>query len=367
MLEIIKYTNGLTDGLVGAEIVTGFKSKMWVERYSGMSVFELRSIYIDDARYKLPLGTLVSHTATAELMIVTEHTIDASGDPQEVVIRGKSFVSILEGRIVGSNAAAPQPAAKSLYHIPTMNSAAAAASLIEAHIDPALVDNPIGGIEHVAVYPLITRSDELDLKMYDIPVGTVFERAKEILDADYLGMRTIRPGALSYSNTDALIVIHDGTDKSDTVQFSPATISFDKADYLWTKENYYNGAYATSTWLQRTYWPSMNGINARMLYLDLSWLDESWEEMPTAAEQAALLDRMDFIMHQTLLTKAETFLLTLETENIGSKLTHRLDYNVGDLVSVVGVHGDSGIRRVSEYAEFEDESGFRSAPTFEMI
>jgi hypothetical protein len=45
----------------------------------------------------------------------------------------------------------------------------------------------------------------------------------------------------------------------------------------------------------------------------------------------------------------------------------RVDYNIGDIVYVVGDYGVSQKMRVTEYAEILDENGSSAFPTLELV
>ena len=104
-MEIVVFKNPDDLYLAGAsgEIVNGIHKKMWVERFQepGEFKFTLRPEYSRDI---LPIGSLITHTDTLELMMVEDHSIsEEKGKPPEIVVTGRSLLGFLEFRNVGDN------------------------------------------------------------------------------------------------------------------------------------------------------------------------------------------------------------------------------------------------------------------------
>ncbi len=104
-MDVFKFKNPTHPTLFDqGELINGLKTKMWIERYRDSSSFD----FVADAEAMvhklLPIGTLISHTESTEVMVVENHEIrEQSGKETEIKITGRSFESFLENRIVGSN------------------------------------------------------------------------------------------------------------------------------------------------------------------------------------------------------------------------------------------------------------------------
>ena len=105
-MDVFKFNNikPLSDG----EIINGLTSKMWVERYRDAGEFTFVAPASLDIINKLPIGSFVSHIDSQEVMIVENHEISETKDGKsEITITGRSFETLLENRIVGSNKVFP--------------------------------------------------------------------------------------------------------------------------------------------------------------------------------------------------------------------------------------------------------------------
>jgi hypothetical protein len=99
------------DALEGAHIVPAIKSATWVERYRDAGEFTIVGSLSTEAegyysiRDVLPIGSMVSHIDSNEIMIVENHEIDENRDNNdiEITITGRSFETYLENRVVGQD------------------------------------------------------------------------------------------------------------------------------------------------------------------------------------------------------------------------------------------------------------------------
>ena len=84
------------------ELINYIDDAMWVERYREPGEFKLSSLLSSGLRDQLPLGTLISHIDTSEVMIVENHVItdDVESDTG-IEISGRSFDAYLEERVIG--------------------------------------------------------------------------------------------------------------------------------------------------------------------------------------------------------------------------------------------------------------------------
>ena len=99
--KVVDYPN---DTLTGAKIVPNLTSKMWVERFSEPGEFEFTAPVYSDILDDLPIGSLVSHVDSQEVMIVENHEFTESKDGKtEIKVSGRSFEVYLENRVIGQD------------------------------------------------------------------------------------------------------------------------------------------------------------------------------------------------------------------------------------------------------------------------
>ncbi len=85
------------------ELVEGYSSCIWTERFAAPGEFEIKTPHIDAMRTLLPEDTLISHLDTREVMMVENHVIEINDDGvPELVITGRDLKTMLEHRYVES-------------------------------------------------------------------------------------------------------------------------------------------------------------------------------------------------------------------------------------------------------------------------
>jgi hypothetical protein len=103
-MDLFKFTmqQGHETVLQGGEAINGVRSVMWTERYRGVGEFEIKAFLSSGLLSKLPLGTLISHVNTLEVMMVEDHQITENKDEDPMLtITGRSFYAFLDFRVVG--------------------------------------------------------------------------------------------------------------------------------------------------------------------------------------------------------------------------------------------------------------------------
>jgi hypothetical protein len=176
-MEIFKFRNPTQSTLLDqGELINGLKSIMWIERYRDISDFEFIANAEKMVHKSLPIGTMISHTESTEVMIVENHEIrEEIGKETEVKITGRSFEAFLENRIVGSNRAWPTTAsAPEEYILPVATTWNHAVTLLKNHIYASKVIDPKDAILNVEVITDIVEME--DLYELSIPRGSLYTR-----------------------------------------------------------------------------------------------------------------------------------------------------------------------------------------------
>lgn len=370
-MDIFKFRNPTHPTLLEqGELVNNLKSKMWIERYVDACSFEFVADADKGVQLMLPIGTLLSHTESTEVMVVENHEInDTDGKPSEIKITGQSFESFFANRVVGSNKAWPTEAsATDEYILPADYTWNQAVMLIKDHIDPSLVLDADDAILHIEIMTDITGTS--DMVERSIPRGDVYAKLLELLAVDNLGIKVIRPGVrspLGFDSPNMAAVIHKGMDLSGEIAFSHVTGEIESADYLWSNKKLKNAALVTGRWLETVVKDASAGYARRWMYIEANDLDSSFSEAPFGDDRDYILSAMTVRGQAALLAQNNIALVKAEPKRNSTLYKYREHYDVGDIITVAGQYSETASMRISEYVEIEDESGESGYPTFTAV
>lgn len=105
-MDFVKLGEPYTTQYTPTDLIEGYNSLIWTERFQVPGEFILKSYDVDGMKAKLPEGTFVSHLETQEVMQVETHEIAYVGEGEDAVpeltIKGRSASVILEHRFVES-------------------------------------------------------------------------------------------------------------------------------------------------------------------------------------------------------------------------------------------------------------------------
>lgn len=343
-------------------MINELTSSLWVERYSEPGEFSFEAPLSAGLRDFLPLGTLISHADTYEVMIVENHEIKETGsDDPVLVITGRSFVSYLENRIVGMNAARAGSTITP-YNIGASNTWTQIAQIINAHIFNPTSTND--ALTNVTGSSSLTGTGTSVARTIDR--GTVLERVLEILKVDDLGIRTIRRNTFGVGHaTYTLIDIYRGVDNSSNVFFSWKSGDLSSVQYLFSNKGDKNSAlvFGKYTWVMVDTAPTK--YDRRMMVVDASDIEDGLNDPPTGATLTAVLNAMTIRGQQAIANQNR---ITIGQADVSetARFQYRRDYNIGDLISLDGNFGQIAVMRVVEYAEIQDENGESGHPTLAL-
>jgi len=370
-MEIFKFRNPTHPTLLDqGELINDLKTIMWIERYRDISDFEFVANAESQVQNLLPIGTLVSHTESTEVMVVENHEIkEDSGKETEVKITGRSFEAFLENRIVGSNKAWPTIAtAPDEYILSAALTWNQAVTLLKSHMDITQVIDPNDAILNVLVITNVVGTG--DSVQRSIRRGNVYSRLLELMEIDNLGIKTIRPGVrspLGFTDPKMAIVIHKGEDLSQEVAFSYATGEIQSADYLWSNKKLKNAALVTGRWIETVVKDASVGYARRMMFVDASDIDSSYSVAPTGTDRTNVLAAMTIRGQAALAAQNDVAIVKTEPTKNSIVYKYREHYGVGDIITVDGEYNETTSMRISEYVEIEDESGESGYPTLSAI
>jgi len=367
-MNLFKF-NVVTDptALDSGQYINGVESLMWVERYLEPGEFEIKAPLSSGLRDFLPLGTLISHIDTMEVMIVENHQVieEETADPT-IVITGRTFDTYLENRIVGMNLARAG-STLSEYILAAGYTSNQIVKLINDHIvnPPAAANDALTNVlaqTDLATVPGGTQ-DAITVNR-----GTVAERVRELLHIDDLGLRTIRRNTFGFGTgaaTQTLLNVYSGVNRTNTIMFSWKSGDFSRIEYLFTQKQQKNSALVLGRYVWTTVDTGPFKYDRRIMLVDASDLDGNLGAAPTGTPLTTLLAKMVVRGRQAL---KQQHYITLGAADIANSAMYqyRKDYALGDLVTLDANYTNILTVRVVEFAEIEDENGYSGHPTLSV-
>lgn len=366
-MDLFKFNN--VSAWRNGEAVNGWDRLTWVERYRDPGEFELECELSSGLRAVLPLGTLISHSETLEIMIVENHQVTEKDDESpRLSISGRSLETILENRIVGQNQNwAANPASIIPYFVDSGYTWEQATWLINDHIVSGLTINAGDGMTLIVSDTSVSGTGVQEER--PIKRGDLHKRVLEILEIDDLGIQVRRAHNFAgeiYPGNYTLLLIHAGIDKRNTVIFSSQIGDISNAEYLWSLKRLKNSALVSGKFVETMVYGTETGLNRRVMHVDGSDLDGHLTDLPTGQALTDIRTAMGVMGRQALQAQRELVLSRADVSE-NKSYRYRLDYNVGDIVAIAGSFGETLPMRVVEYAEIVDENGESGHPTLSLL
>lgn len=341
------------------ELVQNLTTKIWTERYQDAGEFELRSNKIAYIRDLLPEGTLLGERNSQEVMIVETHDISDTEDGPEIVTRGRTFETFTEQRATVVVQATPGRTAMWTYGADDVYPTDAAKALLMSHVTVSTEDTK-QKVSNTSVENLIG-AHTVETLSYAHEAGELYSEIINLLQMENAGIRN------QIDATGKLFMyIYKGVDRTvnqstnDPVIFSVPAEYMTDAKYLFSIKDFKNVAYVVGEFWQQIVYapgvdPSVSGLDRRILVVDGS---EIKDEDGTAKKtrQAKALGLAALAKHnQTKFVDGEV--------SPKSPYIRGVDYNLGDMVTLMGNYGVSQTMMVNEYVRAEDQQGERAYPT----
>lgn len=380
MLEIFKFhdVGGGPVTLIRGEVVNGVEDAMWVERYRTPGEFKFKSKLSSGLQLSLPIGTLISHTNTAEVMMVESHKIvDNSESDTTIEVTGRSFDGYLDERVIGWSLywqyAGQALAAAPVYVLAAGTSYQQATALIRDGINtartPAAADDRLINVNEYARITL----NGVNYPAYparNMRRESMLKGLQSLLELDDLGIRVVRPG-VGIANVPPIaditrFVIHDGIDRREQVTFSWDLGDLDGAEYLYTNKKHKTEAVIVGRYLDQVATSTETGINRREMPVDGSDIDNVFNTYPPAgAPKDNALAAMR-LRGQTALQGQQDVEIVSVNVSRNNPHIYRQDYDIGDLVLLDANYGLRRVVRVTEYVEIDNKDGSSGYPTLSI-
>lgn len=341
------------------QLIEGWRSLVWTERYSTHGDFELTSHNISETLSLLPLGdwdappTLVAIDDSDVPMVVESHTIKKpKNGPPEISTTGRSFETVLDRRVT---IRAVTPAAKRLeWRISAQSAAIAAYEAAKAII----VDGDATALDIIPEISLFNSvTDLFPAQEFPVEPKELYAWMLETLALGKYGLRSELP----VSAGDIAVIIYEGTDRLEEVVFSVALDQFEEASYLLSKLGYKNVMITSTTnGMEFSHMGTdPSGLIRRVGFQDLS----SEITVPVGADLTALTINKGKVALASLLP------VSLFSGGLSQSISagYGSTYFLGDLVRLQGEYGLSQDARVAEFVRTEDTTGLKAYPTFEAV
>lgn len=353
------------------KLIENYDSLIWTERYNTVGDFQIETGNVEQFLNLLPEGTRLTLRESNIAMVVETHQIDRKKNtPQKLTIKGRSFESILDRRVAIQSVAALTGAANWTVNLKTPS------DLAHYIIDAICVDGIIDAddIFPSAMVQFPTPADYNlstgPTKAFTVDRGNLLSTVLTLLQTEAAldisttpdtpavvphGIRAVRPNS---AGTAIGIQIYVGTDKSDTIYFDATRDLLDDGTYLFSKVGAANVAYGVASGLAATMYEGASeptGLDRRVILVDAS-------DSGIAAEEILKNE-----MSVSLSEAHETAMFDGSINQDLSPYTYGVDYNLGDIVRVVGDYELDEHARVTEYIRSEDATGTKFYPTLTTI
>lgn len=357
----------LDDNNQAKALVENWDSLIWAERFNTTGDFQIVTGAVDRFMQMLPEGQVVALLDSPVPMVVETHLIERrKNTPTKLTIKGRAFESILDRR-----ASVESVASGAEWVVVVLTPSDAAYYVIEqvCVTGVAAPEDVFPGFFVQFVTPDDYLTSTGPARAFAIPRGQLLPAVLQLLQTQSSedttttpvtpavvphGIGSFRPDA---SGTAIGVHIYTGTDRSDVVYFDATRELLDDGSYLFSKVGSANTAYVMSNTdavlINRDPLGAASGLERRVIFVDGA----------NAGDDSALVD-----MGKTALAMAsETAIFDGSLNQDLNFYRYGIDYNLGDVVKLVGDYGLSKKARVTEYIRSEDATGYKAYPTLTAL
>lgn len=335
---------------------------IWTERYQQNGEFQI--VVKDDIRIltALPVGSLISHTETLQVMIVEDHAIKRNSDKTlEVAVTGRSFEAFTENRVTWGTRVGLYDATTGASNIQVITDEAedAIVTLLTAAFVAPTTPATEDAVANLTVHKTIRVMDPVFA--HTIPRGLVSSAIEGLMKLSQSGLKSIRPnGALTTLD----LMVHDGVDRTTTVIFRAADDDLENAEYFWSIRGYKNYAQVATHITARQHRhrdipAPLLGLERRYMYVEANDLEGTYSP-PTASDEIAARGQSELDANRQVTLIGATIAIT-------AKPKFKIHYDIGDLVTVNGEFSTSSIFQVTEHILTMDNDGIRGYPTLSIL
>lgn len=357
------------------KLVENYDSLIWTERFNTVGDFQIITGRVDEFLSAYPEGTRFTLRESNQVMVVETHQIERKKNTgAKLTIKGRSYESILDRRVAIQSVLALTGSNNWTINMKTPSDLA---YYIAYQICV------VGSISAKDIFPasevVFTAASDYNtstgpVKPMDVPRGSLLSTILQMIQteapADLTttpvtpvvvphGIRAVRPNA---SGTAIAIQFYLGQDKTSTVYFDATRDLLDDGTYLFSKVGSANVGYGVGVGIATTMYegypnPEPVGLSRRVTLIDTS---------QSGSSDVAVL-RTNVAMSLSEAHETAMFDGSINQDLASVPYSYGVDYNLGDIVKVVGDYGLSTNSRVTEYIRSEDASGIKAFPTLTAI
>ena len=363
-------------------IIDGFTSIIWTERYYGDSAVELVTPLTLEMIQKLPVGTFLGLNGSDEVMILETRSMEDN----KLKLTGISLLAWMDNRFVRTSTLHEDkfwhisggPAGWVLWII-LEKMCVAGSQYLDGTIPIGITNPEQFIIPGLGLNDYDTSGDNISVA---VPYGPVYKAMKEIATTYEIGIQIILVSPddplapLRFRSYKGLNRSSDQTDNP-VVRFSPQMDSLTDIKELQSIAALKTLVYAFAPGLKpdegdpdlRTVpgvsaltGPQYTGFDLRALMI---FADDVTTDM-IGGSPTVLIDILNSRAYDALTTNS--FIIAVDGEIVPeSQFKYGSHYNLGDVIEVQGNSGVVQTARITEYIRAQDASGERAYPTVTMI
>lgn len=364
-------------------IIDGFTSVIWTERYYGDSAVELTVPATPEMVQKLPEGVFLTLAGSDEPMIIETSNVKGG----DLKVSGIALLPWLNNRFIRSSDkhedrywyVGEGTAGWTLWNI-VYSMCCAGSPYLDGTI-PTGITNPEKLI--IPGLGLQNYDDSGDIIKVAIPFGPVYDAAREIATTYEIGMQIVLEDVTDVSYSLGFRS-YKGLDRTtsqtvnDPVRFSPELESFTNIEEIRSIAALKTLVYAFAPGLVPaeegdpvlTTVPGVSALaGSEYVGFDLRALQVFAEDITTdqvAGSTATVVEVLNNRAHDALTNNS--FVQAVDGEIVpDNQLKYGKAYNLGDIIEVQGSSGTIQTARVTEYIRSQDAAGEKAYPTVSMI
>lgn len=354
----------LDDSLRRDEVIEGFKSFIWTERYSAWGDFQIVIKSSGAARSLLSVGTRIGMNESDRVMTIetVDDTSDADG-VRELTVTGRSIEAWLDDRaampaLVGTGTTekwsltgTPGGIARSMF-----------STICVSHVlDPG---DTIPFYQAGTIFMPGTIAEPTEIITIEFEPGSLYAGIKQVCDIWALGFRLVKDGDTGKVYFD----VYTGDNRTSEQTARPAVIfsqdmdNIGKTSSLRSNAAYKNVAYVfTKQDAMQVFaddvLPTITDAERRILVVRADDVDMT----PGVALDALMIIKG----RQALADNREVYALDGEIPQYQT-FRYGVDYKLGDMVEERTIVGDSNYMIVTEQIFISDAEGERAYPTLSL-
>lgn len=354
-----------------SKLVENYDSLIWTERFNTVGDFQLTTGNVDAFMNLLPEGTILTLRESNVAMVVETHQIDRKKNtPQKLTIKGRSFESILDRRVALATIGTQTAGGPWAVNLKTPSDVAYYVMwyiVVNGSLSP---DDKFPTANVVFPAPTDYTTGTGPVKAFEVPRGNLLAVVLDFLQQEGPGdlttvpvtppvvphgIRAVRPNA---AGTAIAIEFYTGQNRSGSIRFDATRDLLDDGTYLFSKVGSATAAYGIGNNMWGYMWKGAaipSGFARRVMLVDTSGAPVNNQDVLTNE------------MGQALAQAHETAMFDGSINQDLSPYKYGVDYNLGDIVRVVGDYNLDEQARVTEYIRSEDASGVKSYPTLTAI